>query len=449
MSSGGRIISSEVEWGLRLYDNEDALSDIQPLSKELQSFLPEGVVSHEQYLSNGGSLLIDFGYHPEYSAAEFDSVEEATAGEMAGEVVTNHSLSGFVAANPKLSSFRQNKRVRDHIGNTWGYHENYGAQAGKIRIAEDVLGTLALHFATRNIYAGAGFVDQYPDDEPVFRVAQKQLNLNVDFSAATTGEDHKAVVNLRNQAHADNKRFLRLHMTSGDAHMSPWAMRMTFGTTSLVIKMIERGYELDHLEPRFMYANLAKMVARDLTLAEKYTTVTGESILPVDAQEALVEIGELLDDDGLLNEEEQWVLKEWRYTVDTLRSNPRSLSDRCEWMLKQDFVEKHIGRLRQEAPQTKHALAAARHIDMLWDEFSEDGIGLKLRSSIWKPWMPRQETIDHLVTNPPASTRARVRGLIVKNHTESISKMSWDRVEFDSATIQLPNPYQSELGSLV
>ncbi len=59
----------------------------------------------------------------------------------------------------------------------------------------------------------------------------------------------RAIINTRDEPHADAERFRRLHVIVGDSNMSEWTTFMKVGITDLVLRMVE-----------------ANTVMRDLTL---------------------------------------------------------------------------------------------------------------------------------------------------------------------------------------
>src|SRR5262249_41010806 len=61
-----------------------------------------------------------------------------------------------------------------------------------------------------------------------------------DLSGTTLS--HRAIINTRDEPHADSMRFRRLHLIVGDSNMSEVATYLKVGTTALVLDMIDDGF---------------------------------------------------------------------------------------------------------------------------------------------------------------------------------------------------------------
>ncbi len=450
MPVADRIISSEVEWGLLLDSNN--LGDItlyelavfldQEQPEMLAGYVDPAISSSRDFLANGARYYRD-SRHPEYSAPEHRSAKEAVDGEIAGEIIVLDSFLRMVRdKDTPIDLFQLNKRVVDDFGNFWGYHENYSGDANLITINQEGLALLGLHLATRNIWAGAGYVDRGPDRQPQYRLAQKAFGLSEDYGVGTLAR-HRPVVNLRDTPHADCRYFKRVHVTSGDAHMSPWSMLQTFGTTSLVIKMIEEGRDDSPAYPQLSLVQLGLMAASDLSFSRTYTCVDGKERTPTDAQEMLVEAAEQMSEDGILNEEQTETTKEWRRTVDRLRSDPASLADRADSFSKMQYYEAARDQLLSQGMSNEAMLKRLRHLDRMWDN-AQDGIGMQKRQTDWQEWMPSDETLSHRIENPTTDTRAIKRRELIKRHQGNDSlEVMWELVLIDDKRIEMKDPFIS------
>src|SRR5690606_26745316 len=95
---------------------------------------------------------------------------------------------------------------------------------------------------------GAGAVRRDKFGEGAFYIAQKASTLVSDFAVRSYDVD-SPLVGLRNEALAGSS-WLRVHVTSGDANMSPLATRLKLATTSMVLRLIEDGYLGEDLMPK-------------------------------------------------------------------------------------------------------------------------------------------------------------------------------------------------------
>jgi proteasome accessory factor A len=400
--------------------------------------LPPSLSRIGQFCSNGARLYDDIGQHPEYATPEDASLMGTVANEIAGERILEHVLDS-AKEKKALHKFMLNKRVVDEFKNgyAWGYHENYLAPAHYLDISEEGLALLGIHLATRNILVGAGGLRRDRNTGSIqYFLAQKALNLNADFSGDTTRV--KPVVNLRQEPHAASEVWRRVHVTSGDPNMSPWATFMKLGTTSLVLRLIENGEKLEQLRVASL-TNLAKKVAADLSLCDNVLLRDGTTIRPIGIQEKLCAAAWKLGKEIALPDEELLVISEWQKALDDAKEDPMLLWDRSDWVAKKLMLEAYADRhdLRDNDPDLFKK-------DRQWDNIGPHGIGIKLRKKHWANWMPTEEFIADRMFTPPDNTRAILRGKFIKRFAKDNGIfVSWSSVKVNNHPINLPNPYNT------
>ncbi len=93
---------------------------------------------------------------------------------------------------------------------------------------------------SRIIFTGAGKVGSENGAE----ACQYQLSQRADFFETLIGLDTMAkrpIINTRDEPHADEERYRRLHVIVGDSNMSEVSTYLKVGTTALVLAMVEDG----------------------------------------------------------------------------------------------------------------------------------------------------------------------------------------------------------------
>lgn len=396
-----RIHGTEMEWNVLVPEEHQfprtlMNSEFIRCVKEYLSTKPHAGCGDNYFLSNGARLYGDTGDHLEYATPEDNSFIGTAANEIVGEKIVRAVLDAPV----DLGAYCLNKRVIDDNGVTSGYHESYCVDASSIEISEEGLALLGLHLATRIIFAGAGILRRTGD----FLLAQKFPQLVEDCSCATTS--NKPVINTRDEPLADYSRWRRVHVTSGDPNMSPWATRMKLGTTSLVLGLIENGRTLDNLrfaEPLF---EIGGAVARDLLARNRYQLENTGSASAIEVQDQLLSAVRSMDH---LSDEELWTVDEWGRALQDLRDTPLNLADRADWAARYKILDSYHDR-RGVSWQSEQL----RMVDRLFDDTREDGIGQKLRQSKWAKYMPPTEMITSRVSGATPETRAKIRGEFIK-----------------------------------
>jgi len=400
-----------------------------------------------QFLGTAGRLYLDVGSHPEYATPEDTSAEATTANQIAGEEIVQDTFEQGTARRHEDGSLRRdvelvvNKRLVGNDGITWGAHENYGVMRHKLSPDANRLALLGFHMSTRNVYCGAGWLR--PDGK--YWVAQKPAGLNCDTAKNTTGSS-KPVINLRDEQEA-SYAYCRIHVTSGDANMSPWQIRMAIGTTALVIALEEYG-DHDPLTLDDKLLTTIRSVASDPTLEERYHIRVGRTpkvVSVIDAQREQLKLIKRYAKQISIDDEASWTIEQWDKALADLEQDPMLLADRVDWVAKLLMI-----RRLQEKTGYDLSHPKLRGIDILWGELSKNGIGLKLRQQEWAQWMPSD--IKERKEAPPQTTRAKMRGAFVLAYgsneklqpDNTNAKVDWKTCTYNTRTIKIDVPSQTQ-----
>lgn len=460
----GRITGTEMEWGgmlpgndeHRLYQASDM--EIQPaISRYLreQDIARTGKITN-YFLGNGARFYRDVYERREYATPEDDSFMGTCANEIVNDtmmagiadkyeefVVDKMAREGKTAkeiakANKKIS-FTKRVIDDDYVG--CGYHISYSADARRMSISEHNLALFGMFAATRAPLFGSGALLPFGD----FTIAQKALTVDADYALGTVNT--KPVVNLRKESLADDSRFLRVHDTSADPTMSPWATRVKLGAGSIVLCMIEEGMTLPKLRFNDQLHLVTTRIAQDTKLQERFKLENGGSVTALDVQQKLVDQAKILAKRDLLNEEELWSLDEWEHAIFDLRADPRKTIDRIDWTMRLEVLK----RLHNKKGWAWNS-EILRYKDRQFSDVAIDGIGLALREDIWAKYMPPESTITERLHNPPKTTRAHIRGKVIQHlHANSPGIdviINWDNVHINDDHFSLSNPFISRHSSL-
>ena len=145
------------------------------------------------------------------------------------------------AANRTLPPHQQlvlYKNNSDGKGNSYGYHENY--LVARSVPFERLVEALTPFLVSRIVFAGAGKVGAENGAEP----CAYQISQRADFFETLIGLDTMAkrpIINTRDEPHADEERYRRLHVIVGDSNLAEVSTYLKVGTTALVLAMVEDG----------------------------------------------------------------------------------------------------------------------------------------------------------------------------------------------------------------
>jgi proteasome accessory factor A len=455
-----RIYGTEFEWPTSgVIGDADTETSIRfagtlPLSKYID---PEISIINGM-LSNGARFYLDLE-HFEYATPEESTIAGAVLREFAGERIVMRAL-GRLVQNPasELSSAYLRKRVIDDAGTTWGYHINLLASAVDIEhVNDDTMHLLALHIATSQPIIGSGTV-RGVGDRAYYSFGQKVLDIKHDYNVGTMNTS-KALINQRDESLSDRTKYRRIHLTSMDPHISPWAAEMTIGTCSLIVRAIEQGFGDEiRVETDNSYGTLTRLAKRcaiDLTMSEPVYLDGGITTTALGVQEKLIEIVSRTSH----TDEEAAILEQWRQAVADLQQNPLLLRDRSDAIARFSLIRSL--NVKRGASSNDMSTPFARAADGYYDRVFEIGTprapldaqdpidsyfasyAHKLRTGIMKDRMPSEEQIETATYNPPTTTRALGRASAIASGLAT--QVSWDRYLYDGKSITIFDPHEPDV----
>jgi len=333
----------------------------------------------DRVLVNGARFYNDHG-HPEYSTPECASLLDLVVHDKAGERIVLAAARARTE-QPGAGQVHIFKNNTDFHGSSYGTHENYLIPR-ETPFAQLLSGLLPF-FATRIIYTGAGKLGIEPRGD----AGLYQLSQRADFFTEEASVDtlhRRPLVNTRDEPHTDPRDWRRLHVICGDANMSEYATALKIGTTYLVTSLLEQGWQpwVRLKQP----TEAIKTISRDQSYKWLVEAESG-TIGAVDIQRVyLAAAKEKLSGRGA---DTDWTLREWERTLDGLESDPLSLGNRLDWV-----------------EGLYYALEQAGEMVRLTDD----------------------ATVAAAMTQPPANTRAAIRGHLVDKLADSIGVLGWNRV---------------------
>src|ERR1700755_1191876 len=336
----GRSVGIETEYGCLLSEEEPHVnSELWPAKVKNHLFrnAEAGTIDlhyrdYEEppgnggFLRNGGRLYLDMG-HIEYASPECLHLHDLVTYELAGDDLLQSALTAL-GAEDRVSFIKNN--VDHHTGATFGCHENY-LMRREAQFTPPILGTLLSFLATRQIFTGAGRVGQA--NPLAFDFEPPRAETRVDFQLSQRADHivndiyqwvqfNRAIINARDEPLADYRKFRRLHLLIGDSNMSPYATALKVGTTACVLTLLEDG----RLPKNLSLADAVQStrdISRDSTGRWIVRLENGKTIGALDIQWQFHELASKQLKG--INEETDWLLDSWKFTLDALQKKPESL----------------------------------------------------------------------------------------------------------------------------
>jgi len=395
-----------------------------------ESLREESPVLMNLVLGNGARFYVDHA-HPEYSSPETTNSLDAVTWDAAGDRLA--SLAAGLAGERLGTEVLLHKNNTDGKGQSYGTHENYLVPRA-VPFDALVRGLLPF-FVSRPVTCGAGRVGLGRRGErPGFQLSQR-----ADFFENTVGLEttiRRPLVNTRDEPHADDARWRRLHVIPGDANLHQVSAAIRLGSTSLVLRLVEDG-----LAPEVTLADPVADVARvshDPTLRVTLVADAGRRLSALDLQELYLEAAEAAygaETDGA----ETATLRLWRRAVDALRRDAAGGGDDeaarlVEWRAKLSLLRRY--RERGSLPWDDPRLAM---IDLQWSDLRPGrGLALALAARGELEPLVAEDAVEAARVTPPRDSRAWTRGRTVTAFPDAVVAANWD-------SLSLALPHRAEL----
>ena len=415
-----RIFGVETEYGITCtFRGQRRLSP-----DEVTRYLFRRVVSWGRssnvFLSNGARLYLDVGSHPEYATPECDNLVDLVTHDKAGERI----LEGLLVDADRLlreegiaGDIYVFKNNTDFAGNSYGCHENYliprDQELGRLT---DILTPFLV---TRQMICGAGKILHLPRGA-VFCLSQRADHIWEVASSASTRS--RPIINTRDEPHADAERFRRLHVIGGDSNMSETSMLLKFGSTDLVLRMIEARTAL----PDMTLDNpirAIREISHDLTGRSRVRLANGREVSALEIQhEYLTRAREFTSQNGLNAISEQ-VLERWERALEAIGTgNLDKIAREIDWVTKYQLIERY--RARYDLPLSAPRIA---QVDLAYHDVRRGrGLYYLLQRNDAMDRATRDLDIFEAKSTPPQTTRAKLRGEFIRRATEKRRDFSVD-----------------------
>ncbi|MBI3988393.1 MAG: proteasome accessory factor PafA2 family protein, partial [candidate division NC10 bacterium] len=316
------------------------------------------------------------------------------------------------------------KNNTDGKGNSYGHHENYLVER---RIPfEKIVGGLTPFLVTRIIFAGSGKVGAENGAEPV----EYQISQRADFFETWIGLDTMAkrpLMNTRDEPHADEEKYRRLHVIVGDSNMAELPIYLKMGTTAIILAMIEdasitKDLSLD--DP----VRAIKEISHDISLRKKVRLKGGKEYSAIEIQKEYLEMAWEYYQGRDMALWVKDVLVRWEDILNRLAEDPLQLSREIDWVIKRELIASYCH--RRGIPFDDHR---AFMLDLQYHDLRKDkGLYYTLERQGYVERALTDEEILSAMTEPPLDTRAYFRGTCLKRFQEQVYGVSWSSILFDT-----------------
>ena len=394
------------------------------------------------FLLNGGRLYLDMG-HLEYSSPECLDLRDMVAFDCAGDALLQSGLDAL-GVSEQVAFLKNN--IDHYTGATFGCHENYLMKRAA-QFTPQSLGSLLAFLATRQIFTGAGRVGQA--NPLAFDFELPRTETPVDFQISQRADHivndiyqwvqfNRAIINARDEPLADYRKYRRLHLLIGDSNMSPFATAMKVGTTACVLTLLE-----ENLMPYDIILHDAVQATREISRDQSQRWVVrlenGQTCDALDIQYTFLKLAQkhLAGTD----EETDWLIERWAFTLDAIRSKPEALIGGVDWISKKYLLDA----FRQEENLTWQD-PWLQSLDLEYHNINPaKGLFFALTPAKAIGEFNAGVRSEAAMRQPPANTRARGRSVAVSHFQKSNHSyvINWDSISCENQShFPMGDPFQ-------
>jgi proteasome accessory factor A len=390
-------------------------------------------------LANGGRLYVD-GAHPEYSTPEVSNARDLVLFEKAGERLLDRCREAANATLPAHQQLLLYKNNSDGKGNSYGYHENYlvSRRLGFDRLVEG----LTPFLVSRIVFCGAGKVGSENGTEP----CDYQLSQRADFFETLIGLDTMAkrpIINTRDEPHADEEKYRRLHVIVGDSNMSELTTYLKVGTTAIVLALVEDGCirkDLALEDP----VRAIKEISHDTTCRRKVRLKRGKEFSAVELQREYLELALEYYATAEASAQVADLLERWQAVLDRLAEDPLSCHRELDWVIKKELLTSYMAKKGIGFDDQRISMLDLQYHDIRRDR----GLYHALCRQGLVERVATDAMIDEAMVTPPQTTRAKVRADFVRfaNERNKSYDVGWSYLKLNDRyqrTILCKDPFKS------
>ena len=405
------------------YDQESPLMDARGFVSEGETDIPD----HENnslindVLANGGRYYVDHA-HPEYCTPECTNARDLVKYEKAGDLILDLSRLAAQELLPENQEIIIYKNNSDYKGHSYGAHENY-LMSRNVPF-QDIVDGLTPFLVTRQPITGSGKIGaENGAAETDYQISQRADFFETEVGLSTMVA--RPIINTRDEPHADEMLYRRLHVIVGDSNMSEFSIYLKVGITAIVLQLIEQGVVAD----KFRLADpvlAIKTVSRDLACKEPLALEDGRKWTPVEVQREYLELAHKHIPTEDVSEVVRDVMETWEFVLDRLHEDPMSLDRHLDWVIKKRLIDAYLR--RHSLTHSDHQI---RMLDLQYHDIRPNkGLYARLLKNGRVERLLKHEEIVQAINNPPVDTRAYFRGMCLQKYPNEIHSASWNSMIF-------------------
>ena len=511
MPKPGLLFGVETEYavaGLRsdgeAVAREEIVHSLMDAARQRLVWAPDLHPGSGMFLQNSSRLYVDCGLHPEFATGEcanpWDAVRYVEAGHrILAELAS--SVEAGSAPGTEILCLRSNVDLGGTRA-TWACHENYLHRRPQNQLQSQMIP----HLVTRVIYTGSGGFNPFSHGLE-FTLSPRMAHFECLVTENSTRD--RGLWHTKSEPLCAG--YKRLHVLCGESQCSETATFLKIAATALVTAMADAGLKPGSAVQLADPLEALRTVAADPTCKKMLRMTGGEERTAIGIQRHYLEMAEAHAGHPSMPAWTSEVCRCWRSILDLLEDAPDSVAQTLDWAIKWALYTNHATRnlgirwdslpilnqaaallkrpmpaedpedseswpiarsARRAAAQSRvdspevdpllhahglrrsdldHLLARRQEFFELETRFSQLGPRGLFHSldvaGVLTHRIPGVDNIDQAVTNPPADSRASIRGQVIRRLArESPLQCGWDQiVDYkERRVLDLSDPFTQE-----
>ncbi len=394
------------------------------------------------FLPNGGRLYLDVGAHPEYATAECDQLWDLLAQIRAGaQILADMAREGDrrLAAGGTNASIHLFGNNQDYEGNSYGCHENYMLR--RSRDFRDVADSLVTFFVTRQIVAGAGDLRPGEDGDVQYLISSRADRMQDAVSAATTRS--RPIINTRDEPLGDASSFRRLHVIVGDTNVAEPSTALKVASADMVLGAAEQGINFADLELEDPMVSI-RMIATDLEGQALLNLRDGRKMTAAQIQTEILERVLSKTDETSLSDLYQYLIDLWQRAIGAYSGGDWSTIDtEIDYAIKKKLIDGYVARSGASLSDPR-----ITRLILAYHDITDSGLAPRMEHSGLIERLTSNAQVTAAMTNAPATTRASLRGSVIRaaQNARRDLGVDWVNLRLDGRGVQvaLQDPFATK-----
>jgi Pup-ligase protein len=317
-----------------------------------------------RFLPNGGLLYLDSGLHMEWATPECTSPYDVVRFLAAGDRIIDDLATSMIRRWPEMGGIFCSRSNVDYLSKTlWAAHESYMHE-----IAPAALPAELIPFLASRVLLGAGGWDYR---SPALRFT---LSPRAHFITQVSDRDSQY---MRPLFHTKDEALSRtgshrLHVACSETLCSETANILRFGTTALVLALVERGVRPGRDVGLVSPVGALHRFALDPDFRARAVIANRRRLTALEIQRHYLSCAESHLHDLQLPDWAERVCALWRTTLDELEQGPSRVEATLDWAIKRRLFIRRLASRGIEWATLRTWDTALTRLEHVWHAANSD-----------------------------------------------------------------------------